>query len=82
MQFTRTVPLPIQIVDVLDLTFKGQRFESNTVSSSYVKCGKGNTHSSLKRQNGLYQSAQCQGVSGVEADYAHRQGMSLRVSLV
>ena len=51
----------IRILNVLDLHFKGKRFESNTLASSYVKIL---MRSILCRQDGLYQSPRFQEVSG------------------
>ena len=74
------LPIFIQILNILDLHFQGQRYESNTLVR-YTEM-----HSSLYRHDGdgedkLYQSPRCQGVSGVEADYNYRQYMSRGVSL-
>ena len=73
------LPIFIQIINVLDLHFQVERFKSNTLACSYMKCAevfiKWYTH------EGLYQASQYQRVSGVETDYAYRQDMSRGVSL-
>ena len=66
--FTRTVHLPIfiQIVVVLDFYFKDQRFESNTVANSYMKCREEATRLSLNRHNGLYHYTNRHDVKGCQ----------------